>query len=83
MLTGSAAASYAAEGIRFNALAPALVETPMSRRPQEDPEIISYTRRRQPQDADTTAVYFLSDQSSFVTGQVLSIDGAWELSDGQ
>ena len=91
-LTRSAAASYAAEGIRFNALAPALVETPMSRRAQEDPEIIRYTRRRQPldggrlgapQDADAAVVYFLSDQSSFVTGQVLSIDGGWELSDGQ
>lgn len=91
-LTRSAAASYATEGIRFNALAPALVETPMSRRAREDPEIIRYTRRRQPldggrlgvpQDADAAVVYFLSDQSSFVTGQVLSIDGGWELSDGQ
>ena len=91
-LTRSAAARYAAEGIRFNALAPALVETPMSQRAQEDPEIVSFTRRRQPldggrlgvpQDADAAVVYFLSDQSSFVTGQILSIDGGWEVSDGQ
>ena len=28
-------------------------------------------------------VYFLSDASRFVTGQVLSIDGGWGVSEGQ
>ncbi|MEC9349716.1 MAG: SDR family oxidoreductase [Planctomycetota bacterium] len=91
-LTRSAASKYAACDIRFNAIAPALVETPMSERAQESPKILEYTRRRQPldggrigqaRDADGAVVYFLSDQSAFVTGQVVSIDGGWEVSDGQ
>ena len=91
-LTRSAASKYAACDIRFNAIAPALVETPMSERAQESPEILEYTRRRQPldggrigqaRDTDGAVVYFLSDQSAFVTGQVVSIDGGGEVSDGQ
>ena len=91
-LTRSAASKYAANDIRFNAIAPALVETPMSERAQESPGIIEYTRRRQPldggrigqaRDVDGAVVYFLSDQSAFVTGQVVSIDGGGEVSDGQ
>ncbi|MEC7774870.1 MAG: SDR family oxidoreductase, partial [Planctomycetota bacterium] len=91
-LTRSAASKYAANDIRFNAIAPALVETPMSERAQESPGILEYTRRRQPldggrigqaRDVDGAVVYFLSDQSAFVTGQVVSIDGGWEVSDGQ
>ena len=35
------------------------------------------------EDLDAAVVYFLSDQSNFVTGQVLSIDGGWSVSEGQ
>ena len=34
-------------------------------------------------DLDSAAVYFLSDESRFVTGQVLSVDGGWSVSEGQ
>jgi NAD(P)-dependent dehydrogenase (short-subunit alcohol dehydrogenase family) len=90
-LTKSCAAYYAREGIRFNALAPGLVETPMSRRAAEDPAIMSYIATKQPldggrigraSDADAAVVYFLSDQAKFVTGQVLAIDGGWAVSEG-
>ena len=90
-LTKSCAAYYALRGIRFNALAPALVETPMSRRATEDEAIMTYIRKRQPldggragqaSDLDAAVVYFLSDQSRFVTGQVLAIDGGWSVSEG-
>jgi NAD(P)-dependent dehydrogenase (short-subunit alcohol dehydrogenase family) len=90
-LTKSCAAYYASEGIRFNALAPGLVETPMSRRAAEDPVIMSYIATKQPldggrigraSDIDAAVVYFLSDQSKFVTGQVLAIDGGWSVSEG-
>jgi NAD(P)-dependent dehydrogenase (short-subunit alcohol dehydrogenase family) len=37
----------------------------------------------QPEDLDAAAVYLMSDQSSFVTGQVLAVDGGWCLSEGQ
>ena len=90
-LTKSCAAYYAREGIRFNALAPALVETPMSRRAAEDSAIMSYIASKQPldggrigraSDADAAIVYFLSDEAKFVTGQVLAIDGGWSVSEG-
>jgi NAD(P)-dependent dehydrogenase (short-subunit alcohol dehydrogenase family) len=90
-LTKSCAAYYAADGIRFNAVAPALVETPMSRRAIEDEAIMTFIRSKQPldggrvgrpEDLDAAVVYFLSDQSKFVTGQVLAIDGGWSVSDG-
>ncbi|PTY01819.1 short-chain dehydrogenase [Verrucomicrobia bacterium LW23] len=90
-LTKSAAAYYASSGIRFNVLAPALVETPMSRRAVADKAIMSYVRRKQPldggrigqpSDLDAAAVYFMSDGSRFTTGQVLSIDGGWSICEG-
>jgi hypothetical protein len=34
-------------------------------------------------DLDSAAAYFLSDESRFVTGQVLAADGGWSVSDGQ
>jgi NAD(P)-dependent dehydrogenase (short-subunit alcohol dehydrogenase family) len=90
-LTKSCAAYYAKERIRFNAVAPALVETPMSHRATGDEAIMSFIRSKQPldggrvgqpDDLDAAVVYFLSDQSKFVTGQVLAIDGGWSVSDG-
>ena len=91
-LTKSCAAAYAAEGIRFNVLAPALVETPMARRAASDETILSFIKTKQPLhggrigqpgDLDAAAVYFLSDASRFTTGQVLAVDGGWCLSEGQ
>jgi len=90
-LTLAAAAHYAPHGIRLNAIAPGLVDTPMSRRAMGDPEIVKFVEGKQPldggragrpSDIDAAAVYFLSDQSRFVTGQVLAIDGGWGVSEG-
>lgn len=91
-LTRAAAAHYAAQNIRFNVVAPALVETPMSARAQQDEAIMSFIATKQPldggrigkpSDLDAAVVYFLSDASRFATGQVLRIDGGWTISDGQ
>src|SRR5439155_10295498 len=90
-LTRSAAACYAGRNIRFNALAPALVATPMSRRAQRDKAIVNFIKTKQPLeggrlgqpgDLDAAAVYFMSDDSRFVTGQVLAVDGGWCVSEG-
>ena len=90
--TKSIAAYYAPQGIRANVLAPALVETPMSQRAAGDEQILAFIRTKQPLDGgrigrptdlDTAAVYFLSDGSAFTTGQVLAVDGGWEVSEGQ
>ena len=91
-LTQAAAAQYAGQNIRFNVLAPGLVATPMSQRAQGDEAILSYIRTKQPldggrigrpSDLDAAAVFFLSDESKFVTGQVLAVDGGWSVSEGQ
>ena len=36
-----------------------------------------------PEDLDGAACYLMSDQSGYVTGQVLSVDGGWSISEGQ
>jgi len=91
-LTKSAAAHYARDNIRFNVLAPALVATPMSERAQGEPAVMEFIRTKQPLDGgrigqpgdlDGAAVYFMSDDSKFVTGQVLAVDGGWCVSEGQ
>lgn len=90
--TKSSAAYYASRGIRFNVLAPALVETPMARRAAGDEKILAFIRNKQPldggrigrpEDLDAAAVYFLGDGSKFVTGQVLAVDGGWSVSEGR
>jgi NAD(P)-dependent dehydrogenase (short-subunit alcohol dehydrogenase family) len=90
-LTRSAAARYASENIRFNALAPALVATPMSRRAQSDRAILKFIQSKQPldggrigrpEDLNAAAVYFMSDDSKFVTGQTLAVDGGWSVTEG-
>jgi len=90
--TQSTAAYYANRGIRLNVICPALVETPMAQRAAEDDIIQRFIRTKQPldggrmgqpEDLDAAAVYFMSDGSAFTTGQVLSVDGGWCISEGQ
>jgi NAD(P)-dependent dehydrogenase (short-subunit alcohol dehydrogenase family) len=91
-LTTAAAAYYAKNNIRFNVVAPALVETPLAQRAAGDPEIMRYVATKQPldggrigqpADVDSAVVYLLSDESRFVTGQVLAVDGGWSVTEGQ
>jgi NAD(P)-dependent dehydrogenase (short-subunit alcohol dehydrogenase family) len=91
-LMTACAAYYAPLGIRFNAIAPALVDTPGARRAVRDPRIAAYVEARQPldggrvgrpEDLDGAVVYLLSDESRFVTGQVLAVDGGWSVSDAE
>ncbi|MBI2480192.1 MAG: SDR family oxidoreductase [Planctomycetia bacterium] len=91
-LTKSAAAYYAKHNIRFNAVAPALVDTPLATRAMSDENILDYVATKQPldggrvglpRDLDDAVVFFLSDESRFATGQVLAIDGGWSVTEGQ
>jgi len=90
--TKSCAAYYAIDQIRFNVVAPALVETPMAARAANDATIQSFISTKQPldggrvgqaEDLDAAVIYFLSDQSRFATGQILSVDGGWSVTEGQ
>ena len=91
-LSKSIAAYYAKDNIRVNVIAPALVETPMAKRAANDEEILSFIETKQPLDGGRIgqpgdlvglAIYFMSDQSKFTTGQVVAVDGGWTLSEGQ
>lgn len=90
--TKSIASFYAKDNIRMNVIAPALVETPMAKRAAGDEKIKSFIKTKQPldsgrigqpEDLDGLAIYFMSDQSKFTTGQVISVDGGWCISEGQ
>ena len=90
--TKSCAAYYARHSIRFNVIAPGLIETPMSARAAGDEAIMNFIATKQPleggrigqpSDLDSAVVYLLSDEARFVTGQVLAIDGGWTVSEGQ
>jgi NAD(P)-dependent dehydrogenase (short-subunit alcohol dehydrogenase family) len=90
--TKATAAYYAAQNIRINVIAPGLVETPMAQRAANDEAILSFIETKQPldegrigvpTDLDGAAIYFMSDYSKFTTGQILSVDGGWSISEGQ
>jgi NAD(P)-dependent dehydrogenase (short-subunit alcohol dehydrogenase family) len=91
-LTRAAAACYAADNIRFNVLSPGSIATPMSQRAQENETIMKFLRSKQPldggrmgrpDDLDAAAVFFMSADSRFVTGQDLTVDGGWSVTEGQ
>ncbi|MBJ6135263.1 SDR family oxidoreductase [Ochrobactrum sp. Q0168] len=89
-LTRQLAADYGPLGIRVNAVAPGLIETPMTRdkiraNPAFQAQLINRTpfpRIGCPEDI-ANAVYFLaSDEAGFVNGHVLVVDGGWLTANG-
>ena len=88
-MSRSAAAYYAPAGIRINVIAPGLVRTPMSARAQTDSHIAEYIAHKQPlckgmlssEDVAKTARFLLSTDSSPMTGQVVTVDGGWTVSE--
>ena len=81
-LTRALAAEYAASGVRVNCIAPSLTNTPLAAALLNSPEKAEASAKRhplqrigQPQDLAYTASFLLSDHSSFVTGQVMAVDG--------
>jgi NAD(P)-dependent dehydrogenase (short-subunit alcohol dehydrogenase family) len=90
-MTLNAAARYARDRIRFNLIAPALIETPMAGRAVDDPAIRAYLATKQPlaggpgtpDDCAEAALYLCESASRFVTGVVLNVDGGWCVCEGQ
>lgn len=79
-LTKSAAKELAEKKIRVNAIAPGLTNTDMMK--QADPEKlqsridnICMGRLAEPEDIANAIMFMISDLSSYVTGQVLAVDG--------
>ena len=83
-LVRSAAATYASAGIRFNAVAPGLMETPASERLISVPAAREAAARQyplggigQPQELAELMVWLLSEKAARVTGQVWALDGGF------
>lgn len=83
-MTKAAASYYAPHKIRVNAIAPALVETPMSKRAGENAEIMAFMREKQPlaammaaEDVAGMAVFLLGDGARAITGDVVAVDAGW------
>jgi NAD(P)-dependent dehydrogenase (short-subunit alcohol dehydrogenase family) len=81
-LTRSLAVTYGPQGIRCNVIAPGPIETPMTASMLDDPvrrrerlATVPLGRPGKPEEVASLALYLGSDDSGFVTGAVISIDG--------
>ena len=78
----SAAATYASRGLRFNVVAPGLVDTPMTHGLTSNPAILKASesmhplgRIGKPEDIASTINWLLDEEQSWITGQVFGVDG--------
>jgi len=89
-LTKALAADFVKQGIRCNAICPGTVETPSlydRMRAQGDFEAAKAAfiarqpmgRMAQPEEIAAMVAYLASDDSAFMTGQALVIDGGWSV----
>jgi NAD(P)-dependent dehydrogenase (short-subunit alcohol dehydrogenase family) len=81
-LTRSLAAEWAPSKIRVNAIAPSLTETPLASALLSTPEKKEASDKRhplgrvgKPEDIAEATVFLLSEKSSWMTGQILHLDG--------
>lgn len=81
-LVTSAAATYAARGIRVNGLAPGLVRSNLTKRLVENEATLRASeamhplgRVGQPEDVAALAAFLASSEAGWITGQVIAVDG--------
>ncbi len=84
------AAELAPNGVRVNAIAPGVVETPLTEQIKSHPDWYdAYAQRNalkrwaQPHEMVGAVVYLASAASSYVTGSLMFVDGGWTAVDGR
>lgn len=89
-LLRTAAAELGPSGVRVNAIAPGVVETPLTAQIKANQAWYdAYAQKgalgrwATPDELAGAVVYLASDASSFVTGSVLHVDGGWTAVDGR
>jgi len=86
-LTIQMAADCGPNGVRVNALAPGVIETPLTRARIDTDERfnqlnidpIPFPRLGRPEDVANAAYFLCSDQSSYINGHTLAVDGGWSV----
>jgi NAD(P)-dependent dehydrogenase (short-subunit alcohol dehydrogenase family) len=81
-MTRSAALSYVRDGIRVNTICPGFIETPMTDELEDeirdhDIGMTPMARAGKPIEVSYAVLYLASDESSFVTGSDLVVDGGY------
>jgi len=83
-LTRNLAAHWAADGIRVNAVAPGLIDTPMTAPMKAFPELLEaelgravIRRMGNPEEVAAAVLFLCSEASSYTTGSVLAVDGGY------
>jgi NAD(P)-dependent dehydrogenase (short-subunit alcohol dehydrogenase family) len=83
-LTRTCAVEWAGHGIRVNAIGPGYVRTEMTAHTLDQPEAGAVIRAKTalgrpaaPSEIGGAAVFLASEASSYVTGQILMVDGGW------
>ena len=89
MLMQSLAQEVACEGIRVNSIAPGFIRTAINKSEWDSPaklkrllKLVPYGRAGKPEDIAKAAVWLASDESDYVTGTTLFVDGGMSLYPG-
>jgi NAD(P)-dependent dehydrogenase (short-subunit alcohol dehydrogenase family) len=84
------AAELGTSGVRVNAVAPGIVETPLTAQIKDSPDWYdAYAQKSvlgrwaKPYEMVGAIVYLASEASSYVTGTFLLVDGGWTAADGR
>jgi 3-oxoacyl-[acyl-carrier protein] reductase len=79
-LTKTIAREFAQRGININAIAPGYIETPMTevlpeKAKEELKKLIPMERLGKPEDVAEAVLFLVSEESNYITGQVLNVNG--------